>query len=217
MLTPEIYGGKPVDLGPVNIDPSEMLYWLYCPIKLPGMGDPVIPPNLLQYSEIIARVWLNCAERWRDSYIYLTARTHWVTPENPGNRPGWHADGFLSDDLNYVWADENPTLFWEPQKLVAFVADHRLSMFQMEAMAESDTGNHKTYPGKHLLRLNQSVIHRVADVKDGGFRSFVKVSVSRHKYALKGNSINHLLAPEWEYNPRKLERNCPITPDAPPC
>lgn len=27
------------------------------------------------------------------------------------NRMGYHSDGFLTDDINYIWCDNNPTIF----------------------------------------------------------------------------------------------------------
>ena len=36
-LTDAIYGAPPIDLGFINLSPEEMMFWLYCPIKLPGL------------------------------------------------------------------------------------------------------------------------------------------------------------------------------------
>lgn len=210
MLTDTIYGAPPVDLGLVDLSPMEMMFWLYCPIKLPGMQSVSVPDNLVQFRPLWERARNDCADRWGDSYAYMTAKTLWATPENPGNRPGWHSDGFLTEDLNYIWADANPTIFWEPGQRFRFAADHAASLPQMDALAEADTAHHTTYPVRHLLRLDQAVIHKVdTDIKPG-LRTFVKLSVSRHRYALRGNSINHEIAPDWTYQDRADERNCPI-------
>lgn len=40
-------------------------------------------------------------------------------------------------------------------------------------------------------------------------RTFVKVSISRDKYDLIGNSHNHLLQYDWPMRPRALTRNPP--------
>lgn len=209
-LTDKIYGEKPVDLGLVDLSPVEMMCWLYCPIKLPDSPLLYVPDNLVQFAPIIATAMADAGDRIRESYVYITAKTLWVTPENPGNRPGWHSDGFLTDDLNYVWSDTNPTEFWEPELRFRFPADHSASLPQMDAVAEADSAHVRTYPNKHLLRLDQTVIHRVGlDVKVG-MRCFVKISVSRERYALRGNSVNHALAADWDYKERQAERNCPI-------
>jgi len=205
----KIYGAPPVDLGLVDLSPVEMMAWLYCPIKLPGSYEATVPDNLKQFYPIINRVFNDLANidgALFVSYVYITAKTLWVTPDNPGNRPGWHSDGFMTDDLNYIWSDRNGTLFWEPCERVAFSQDHLASLAEME---RCELGPHKVYPDKHLLRLDQTVMHRVADVKTAGMRTFVKVSVSTQKYNLAGNSINHAFGPLGDYAPRSVERNHP--------
>ena len=207
----KIYGKRPADLGLIDISPKEMMFWLYCPIKVPGLFQPNYPDNLGQFSELVQKVFRAITyDRWMDSYIYLTAKTLWVTADNPGNRPGWHSDGFMTDDLNFIWSDCNGTLFWEPDERVAFVQDHHASLAEMEALAEPDVEHQVVYPDKHLLLLDQGVIHRVADVKTPGMRTFVKVSISRHKYNLVGNSINHGLRLPTDYIERSAERNHPV-------
>jgi len=215
--TEAIYGALPVDLGLIDIAPVEMMFWLYCPIKLPGSDFFTLPPNLKQYGPIALAVMEDVLSlrRWREHYVYITAKTLFVTPDNPGNRPGWHSDGFMTDDLNYIWADANPTLFWACEPRVAFTADHGASLAEMQAVAEGDVFGHRTYPDKHLLRLDQTVIHRVNDVKSPGVRTFVKVSVSRHRYDLAGNSINHELRTDFAYQPRQADRNAPASAENP--
>jgi hypothetical protein len=206
-----IYGKRPADLGLIDVSPKEMMFWLYCPIKLPGQIQPNFPPNLLQFADIVQGVFNSIdLGRWVTAYAYLTAKTLWVTADNPGNRPGWHSDGFMTDDLNFIWSDCNGTLFWEPEERVAFVQDHHASLAEMEAIAEPDVEHQVVYPDKHLLLLDQGVIHRVADVKMPGMRTFVKLSISRHKYNLVGNSINHSLPLPADYVERLAERNHPV-------
>jgi hypothetical protein len=116
----------------------------------------------------------------------------------------------MTDDLNYIWSDTKGTLFWEPAAPTQFVQDHVASLDEMEAAAER--GPFRVYPDKHVLRLDQSVIHRVADFDGAGMRTFVKVSVSRNQYRLAGNSINHGLDLNWSYDDRKTIRNAPESP-----
>lgn len=209
-LTDAIYGAPPVDLGLIDLSPVEMMFWMYCPIKLPRQLSTVLPRNLRQFDPIINAVIADCSDIGYDRYIYITAKTLFATPENPGNRPGWHSDGFLTDDLNYIWCDANPTIFWEPEERFRFPADHAASLPQMNALAENDPDHFFTYKPKHLLRLDQTVLHKVDTNIHPGLRTFVKISVSRHRYALRGNSINHELAPDWIYADRQADRNCPI-------
>lgn len=209
MQTEAIYGAAPIDLGPIDISPVEMMFWLYCPVKLAGSLEIVTPPNLAGFAPIVDAVKADCSDRWLESNVYLTAKTLHVTPENRGNRPGWHSDGFLTDDLNYIWSDTNPTLFWVSDKPVAFSSDHLASMAEMELVAEADRENHCVFPDRHLLRLDQSIIHRVSDFKEPAIRTFVKVSVSKHEYRLSGNSVNHALKTGWKYESRAENRNAP--------
>lgn len=209
MITDAIYGNPPIDLGLIDIKPTEMMAWLYLPIRTPASAGFVVPPNLLQFMPIVERAWSD--GRGDDQYVYLTAKTLWIDQSTPANRPGWHSDGFLSDDLNYVWSDRSPTVFWQPEQLVTFSADHNVSLLEMEAAAEKDLTHHVRYPDRHLLRLDQTVIHKVDSEISAGWRSFVKVSISRHRYCLIGNSINHDLPMDCDYAPRLEVRNCPIT------
>lgn len=213
----KLCGNAPRVIAHVDLSPVEMMAWLYCPIKLPYAGDdPTIPDNLLQFDDIVFEVFKDLRERdplrWRRSYVYLTAKTLWVTPEDPGNREGWHCDGYGSSDLNYIWYDRNPTEFWEPNYKLLYPDDHKTSMEQMTSDAALYPEAIKTYPDKTLLCLDETVIHNVAPCLTPGWRSFVKVSVSDHKYLLAGNSINHELAPDWTYVSRDVNRNDPLNP-----
>lgn len=208
-----MYGHAPKDLGPVNLSPKEMMFWLYCPIKVPGRWSETMPANLEQFSPIVEAVFNDLSaspSRWCDSYIYLTAKRIFASPGAQGNRLGWHADGFGTDDLNYVWYDANPTIFWVPPEPVRLSEDHTESMKEMSYMADSYRKYLRRYPLKHLLRLDSSVIHAVEPDVKPGMRTFVKVSVSKERYALEGNSVNHQLNLGWTYAPRAVERNCPI-------
>lgn len=205
------YGARPADLGFADFTYKEMMFWLYCPIKIKRREPTFIPDNLFQFKPLVSMVRdVLSGDRWFDSYVYLTAKTLWVTADNPGNRPGWHSDGFMTDDLNFIWSDCNGTLFWEPDEFVDFSQDHVASLAEMEAVAEPDVEHQCTYDDKHLLMLDERVIHRVADVANPGLRTFVKISVSSSRYNLIGNSINHGLGTDWEYVERAEERNHPI-------
>lgn len=202
------YGAPPIDLGRNDLSPVEMMFWLYCPIKMADDSQLVIPDNLQQFLPLIETARDNCLGRWRSNYVYISAKRLFVSPENPMNRPGWHSDGFMTDDLNYVWSDRDGTFFWEPKRLVSFIQDHTASLPEMEAAAEQ--GPVVVYPDKHFLRLDETVIHRVADLAEPHMRSFVKISVSRHRYNLVGNSINHRLPNNWGFAPRSEHRNHPV-------
>lgn len=211
MMTDKIYGTQPENLGLVDIDPTEMMFWMYCPIKRPDSEFFVLPPNLKQFAPLVLRVMRDALEcgRWHEHYAYITAKTLYVKPETPGNRPGWHSDGFMTDDLNYIWSDRNPTVFFCDDSLHAFSSDHVKSLDEMNQLCEPDSSKHFRYDAKHLMKLDQRVLHKVDTNITAGMRTFVKISVSKDVYALKGNSINHALPIAEVYQERGAERNCP--------
>lgn len=219
MRTEFKYGAPPVDCGFVENDTKEMCCWMYLPVKLPG-GTLVIPDNANQFRNIVRAAlddYIKDFGGWNTlnkKYVYLTAKTLFTTPGNPGNRPGWHSDGFMTDDINYVWSDRNPTIFFEypdQHNLFSFAADHEFSLKQMDDLCEDSPQHWKRYPNEHLLRLDESVLHKVDTNIYPGMRTFVKVSISDERYALEGNSINHELKNAFglDYKVRSAIRNDP--------
>ncbi len=214
------YGALPDDLGLIDITPTEMMFWMYLPISVPGMYGYRLPPNLNQFEPILRGVWKDQRPWVRfmtKSYIYITAKTLWVGCNGKNmNRPGWHSDGFGTDDLNYIWSDRAPTEFLHLDPMLVLSDDCNESMRQMAALAyEAEALGpldfaHKTFPDKHLLRLDEAVIHRAAENVTPGMRTFVKVSISENRYDLLGNSINHELpASHWPLVARAETRNHP--------
>lgn len=197
-------GSLPIDMGLIDISPKEMMFWMYCPIKVP-YGQIMLPDNLAQFKPIIEKVLEN--EYVGSSYMYITAKTLWVSGDYIGNRPGWHIDGFGTDDVNYIWCDRAPTEFIAGDFGIS--DDCEQSMKDMEALAEKNESIF--FKDKHLLRLDNTVIHRSPVMFAPGMRSFVKISVSKNVYNLEGNSVNHLLGDFIEYQPRNVERNHPAT------
>lgn len=208
--TPKIYGNLPEEVGSFQIDTSEMMFWLYCPVKVPGTFRCIVPANLEKYWPILLAVMEDSTQDFYEKYVYITAKTLYVTPDSPGNRPGWHSDGFLTDDTNYVWSDSNPTVFYCDGDLHQFTNDHQESMVEMENLCE-DSNCWVKYDNNTLLRLDQTVLHKVNTNLEPGMRTFVKISLSSHPYALEGNSINHELSVKFDKQPRSVDRNCPIT------
>lgn len=219
-ITPAIYGAAPKDVGELRLDTSEMMFWLYLPIKMPGQFLTRLPDNLQQYQQMVDRCMDDVimddsinpsGDRWTQSYVYLSVKVLHVTPDAPGNRPGWHSDGFLTDDLNYIWADRNPTEFFITDHPFSVSADHKKSMMEFGRYADWPNSPFRKHAEMNrIYRLDQTVIHRVSLNVDSGKRAFVKVSVSDKPYVQLGNSINHLLPehprPSLE---RQAERNCP--------
>lgn len=209
------YGKPPWSLGrfACPMSSKEMMCYLYLPIIMKGNLNDVRLPNRLQHLDpIIQRVvsdvvFRQGVEDASKNYVYLTAKTLFVEQGNPGNRPGWHADGYGSDgDLNYVWYNRNPTEF-AVQEFDRIPDDDTESMKEMERQIIDDCI--RTYDNGVLLGMDEDVVHRVNPVVQSGMRTFIKLSVSRHKYNLQGNSHNYLFDYSWEMVDRNmLRRNC---------
>jgi hypothetical protein len=199
------YGIAPFNLGMIKAEATEMCFVQYLPVRIPGQAMAL--PKNLEWVRPILRAATDYWSMEPDDYIYVTAKSIYVTPDNQGNRKGWHSDGFGTKDVNFIWYDCNPTEFCI-QDTFELSEDCAESMRQMEEQA--DPSNIVTYPPTSLLMLDQSVIHRVSEVPYEGMRTFVKISFSKERYNLKGNAHNHLLNYKWEMHERKVERNHPV-------
>jgi hypothetical protein len=206
------YGGPPKIIGEFSPVQPEMMFYLYLPIKMVGDRRHRLPERLMPYAEMIDACIVDFQRDHElgDFYIYVTSKTMFVSPGQPGNREGWHADGFGSHgDINYLWSDKNPTQF-AVQDFGEISANDKLSMIQMEARVKTE--NIVTYPVNSLLRLDESVIHRVSDEVQSGVRRFVKISFSQHRFANEGNSHNYLFNYDWPMAARQLSRNLDAKP-----
>ena len=213
-------GTPPVDLGKIDITASEMMFWMYLPISVPNDYSYQLPDNLRQFDDIVAAVLKHETSAFFLRYAYLTVKTLWVSGDYIGNRPGWHIDGYGTSDVNYIWADRAPTEFLvapyrevgDGASLWTLSDDCDISMQEMATIADdtSEPQHRFFFPDRHLLRLDNRVIHRSPVDFAPGMRTFVKVSLSHDRYNLKGNSVNHLLpATHWPLVDRAIERNHP--------
>lgn len=200
---------QPKGLGHFPIKSEQVLYYLYYPVKWPGLSGVSVPRQLAFATPLLLKVLEDEPERTRNEYIYITAKKMYIGGGVTANRPGWHCDGFMSDDLNYVWYDNTPTVFNCGQFSIS--PDHKLSLeeFALQARAKYDY----ICPNEHLLKLDSSVIHRVnLDVPEQIMRTFVKLTVSKERFNLKDNSINYAMIRELGELPmydRAIARNDP--------
>lgn len=204
------YGDLPKSLGIHEAKCSEMLFYQYLPIKLAGAIVPVFEERIIPFSNLIGVC--NCdyiadygLSSYVNSHIYLTVKHMYVSPNCSFNRPGWHSDGFMSNDINYVWCDKYPTTF--NSSCFELTEDHDLSLVEMESQALPV--NDVLYNEMELLRLDQYNIHKVSEVEKPGMRTFFKLSFSSDMYNLIGNSKNYLIDYDWDMKQRKEERNAP--------
>jgi hypothetical protein len=204
------YGELPKELGIFGVEAKEMMFYQYLPIKMPNETQPIYEQRLKCFDALIGAICCDYIgefglDNYVNSYVYLTAKFLYVNPNCPFNRDGWHSDGFLTDDINYVWCDKYPTIFNKTD--FDLPLDDLLSIDEMEKQAMPF--NDVVYKENQLLRLNQFNIHKVAPIEKGGMRTFLKVSFSKDKYDLIGNSHNYLLDYDWEMKQRNEHRNIP--------
>lgn len=200
-------GDAPHDLGRFDVAATEMMFVQYLPVVMAEASGTVpdlrLPMNVESFRPLVDAA---LRDGWTPGhYAYLTAKHFFVPAEGLGNRPGWHIDGFGTDDLNYVWCDRAPTEFCVQP--FALSTDCGVSMLQMSAQVQAK--NVRTYPTHHLLRLTNRVVHRTAENAEAGLRTFVKVSISKDRYNLAGNAHNPLFDYAWPMMARASSRNHP--------
>lgn len=188
----------------VHLKLDEVVYLLYMPVATPET-QLALPPQALPYIPLLHAV-TRSEPRAQEEYIYLTVKRMIVGPTVTPNRPGWHADGFGTDDLNFVWYDCVPTIFNRSEFDVS--EDHTLSLQQFEEQAWYE--NDVVFPTHTLLRLDPTIVHRVGRADREQMRTFVKITISKNQFNLIGNSRNHA-APglNWPMYPRATVRNDP--------
>lgn len=195
-----MFSKAPQVLGQFDLCCPEMMFIQYLPLKMANSPLILTPDNLKWieplYEEIICEF---------DDYVYVTAKCMYQTQGDSYNRLGFHIDGYGTEDINYVWSDCNPTEFYVQE--FNLPDDHEGSM---KAMAEQALCTAQViHPPLTLLRLDNTMVHRVSPYGREGMRTFVKLSVSKNKYALKGNAHNYLFDYDWKMVDRNVERNCP--------
>lgn len=204
------YGELPMQLKFYNVDCKEMMFYQYLPIKLQGHIRPIYEDRLKCFDEIIGAVCCDFIgefglNKYIDQNVYLTAKYMYQMPNCSFNRTGYHSDGFMTDDINYIWSDKNPTIFNTTDFELS--QDDKKSLIEMEW--QEDKRKQIQFDNNVLLRLNQFNIHKVNKSGYHGMRTFLKISFSKDKYDLVGNSHNYLLDYNWKMKERQNERNIP--------
>ncbi len=204
------YGDLPASLGVHEVDCKEMMFYQYLPVKLAGHHEPKVEQRLKCFSDMIGVCCCDFIGNFGlDAYVannvYLTAKYMFQMPGCSFNRPGYHSDGFMTDDINYIWCDKFPTVF--NKSAYSLTMHHEHSLPEMDAQSFKE--NEVVYADKELLRLNQFNIHKVAEIEQPSMRTFFKLSFSKDLYNLVGNSHNYELEYNWEMKEREVVRNHP--------
>lgn len=202
----------PKDIGEFRLTTDEVMYYLYLPIKWPGSLPCYIPDERLGFiNPLLHAIRADMGvDEFINHHVYLTIKRQYVGAGSTANRPGWHCDGWGSDDINYIWYDDVPTIFtefplkWAPE-------DHNECLEHLEDFGSHFEKARTTYPTHHLLRLDSGVIHRVeTNVPQQVMRTFVKITISKERFNLLGNSRNPLLPDKGKFIPRDDSRNHPV-------
>lgn len=210
------YGKAPEEIGCFDLDWDEYMHYMYLPVVMPYQGHGWRLPERLKFVQPLLTALYSAAPWGRYQYVYVTARRGFATPNNPLNRPGWHCDGFGTDDVNYIWTDAFPTRY-ATGDLDPCTDDHMLSIEAWNRSLDvvrprddiSGIAVHKIKLNT-LYRLDPFVIHSTPKIPaPGGERGFIKISFSNEKYNLKGNSHNYLFDYDWKMWDRAELRNDP--------
>ena len=204
------YVELPKLIGHHIIDCKEMLFYQYLLIKLAGQHEITSEKRLNCFDDIIGQVCCDyIGEYGLDNYVnsnvYITAKHMYQHPGCSYNREGWHSDGFMTDDVNYIWSNNNGFTYNKGE--FNLTQCHTKSMQEMKDQATSELNI--VAGDNELYRMDQYVIHRVSEVLQPCMRTFLKISISKDKYNLIGNSKNYMLNYDWEMKPRQTERNHP--------
>lgn len=210
-----IYSGHPLAIENLKLDAEEFQHVVYMPIKDKGEMRPRLPESLRwtwpAIDATLAHLWGPRCPDLIDWYVYLTVKRSWVDAGTAGNREGWHIDGYGSNgDKNFIWCDTVPAEYMKGT--FNLPAGHAECLERLEYLG-GKMGTHFISSGSlepsQLYDLGQSV-HRCGIAQVSGMRTFLKVSVSRDKYDLKGNARNPLLpSTHWPLKDRLGTRNHP--------
>lgn len=205
------YGKLPRLVSVIDFPVEEYMYYQYLPIKLSGQTKLIIEPRIQKwFSGVIGNICCDFVanfglDTFVDSNIYVCAKSMYQDTNNTYNRHGWHTDGFMTKDINYIWSNCNGTVF--NNSSFELTKDDDLSMYEMQLQAKDQ--DNIVYTDNSVLQLDQYVVHKVNPLQLGQNRAFLKVSFSKDKYDLKGNSKNYSLNYDWMMRDRGFSRNTP--------
>ncbi len=198
---------------PLKIDGEKLEFCniVYMCIKQANNSEYKIPDNLAAVvNQIISSVHAISDHLYENDWkynCYITIKRDYVAPNSTGKRPGWHIDGFKSDQHNYIWSDCIPTEVCTGKFELS--NDHEISL---EEMLTQSRGNDKfthTLLENTLYEMNQECVHRpsVNNTDNSILRTFIKITYSTELFNCAGNAWNYKL-PHIVYDKkRSADRN----------
>jgi len=213
----KLYSKEPQSVGEFFLTSKEYCQYLYLPIKMAGSVFFKMEPRILFISDMVYAVTADQITKigtnaFKNKYVYLTLKQTFIAKETHHNRPGWHSDGFGTDDVQYIWFDKFPTEFMCGEFEVSDSDEDSMKDFDTYSKLinfGSDIGYYHKPETFHLYYIDQNHIHRTTPATSDGVRTFIKITVSSHIYAQEGNSRNYELQYDWELSPRHIDRNQP--------
>lgn len=199
------YGQLPEQLGKYKIKDQFGVYILYCPIKMKGANQIQVP---ITTDVNLSLMLIDIIQSQRDilnKYVYLSFETNYIEKNSTQKRPGWHCDGFLTNDINYIWYSNTPTIFNTTEFKIT--EEHNVSMEQFEQQVNSN--NNVIFPNETLIKLDSHCVHRATPMQESCVRTFIKISISDDKYNLQGNTHNPEFNYNWTMYDREKVRNHP--------
>jgi len=142
-----------------------------------------------------------------DQYCYITIKKMFINPNTCGNRSGWHIDGFLSDQRNFIWSDCEAT----PTEVS--VGDFYLSKhhdYSIDEMYEQGFYNFNAQLSVNTLyEMDQNIVHRPTENYTGKpvLRTFIKLTYSKELFNGFGNAWNYKLPNIKPTSNRAVTRN----------
>lgn len=141
----------------------------------------------------------------QDYYAYLTLKRMYVQPNSVGNREGWHIDGFLSDQKNFIWSDSDAMPTEVCRGKFTLTEDHEESLEEM--LHQASSGFIEQLKTGRLYSMGQNCVHRPSrnDTNQAVLRTFVKLTYTRELFNGFGNAWNYKLP---HIKPSKQRSDC---------
>ena len=182
---------------------------VYMCIKQKGNYEYCIPENFEKVVEpIITSIYQISDDVWNDvrnMNCYITIKKMYVQPNTSGNRDGWHIDGFLGNQYDFVWSDHLATPTEVAVGDFELTPDHELSITEMYQQSVR-AFNIPLDVGK-LYYMGEQCVHRPTTNKTSKpvLRTFIKVTFTYDDFNAIGNAWNYKLP---HVKPNKQRNEC---------
>lgn len=182
-----------------NYDTSRLEFCniVYMCIKNIDSSEYQVPDNIYSLvSSVISDIYKLSPSLYNDDwtkYCYLTIKKMYIQPNSYGNREGFHIDGFLSDQDNFIWSDCEATPTEVALGTFILSDDHEKSLGEMSLQASKMF--RQTLSTNVLYNMNQSCVHRPTNNRAAGavLRTFIKLTYSKELFNCYGNAWNYKL------------------------